>query len=728
MYFFFLVFAGEWDCSDGSDEQGIFIMNHLKEHNSKLMNLMEIKERCYQQYRLDNTPFSNICDISSEYPCFRTDTNDSFDLELNRPCINLTQLGDGQIDCLSGIDERNRLLCSNIGMLGFHFQLNESFCTEYINLCTNMHPWIPGNNIAYDTVCFHQRKQFKNGTNSTCTSLNDVMCLNDVCLKNARCNGEIECLYGEDEYRCASPGIRMLGYRLGKDMLQSVTLGQWKYPSETLLLEKNLSYHRNDTDASLWFIVDQKSSVSNYTTRVYSKRNSKDPSVYEIVRNSRPEIIMFEKHYLPFVCNRGLAVQYYTGDTVCFCPSSFYGFQCEFYSDRITVATHLNLTNYRSYLHQIAIIKILTIFFFKDQIIDYYEFHVNPQTQTNDNYIKQVIFFSYPRLKQFIQMKKTNRSGTQLYSVRLEAFNLHVNETIEPIGVWHYPIYFDFLPSFRLSKILRFNPSLSSFVSDPCSNHSCGKNGKCQEVINSNRSLPFCFCDSGYYGTHCEHYDEKCNNYCSPKSICKSNYSGIIRGNEQPLCLCSTSTFGKQCYLKNDHCRNNPCLHGGNCIVNYDLGDIDRYTCLCTDSFTGDMCQFPKEIVYITFVLSSDSTLQTNDIVATTVSYNDYHNKTLSFNVRHQQVYGTLPKHLKLIYSNKFDAHAPTTAILKLYGPNYYRENPNYYVLYFHPRRKKINITIDLTSENNCPLVQTLWYLVQGNDSSGKLECFCHDL
>ena len=92
--------------------------------------------------------------------------------------------------------------------------------------------------------------------------------------------------------------------------------------------------------------------------------------------------ITFEKHYLPFICNRGVAVKYYTGDTVCFCPPSFYGSQCEFYSDRITVATHLNLTNYRSSFQQTEVIKVLTTFLFEDQIIDYYEFHVNPQTQT----------------------------------------------------------------------------------------------------------------------------------------------------------------------------------------------------------------------------------------------------------------------------------------------------------------------------------------------------------
>ena len=113
-------------------------MDHLNEHNSKLMNLTETKDQCYEQYTLDNTPFSDICDISSEYPCFRTIIDDPFDLTLNRPCINLTQVGDGKTDCLSAIDERNRLQCSDLGMLGFHFPFDDNVCATYTGLCMKL--------------------------------------------------------------------------------------------------------------------------------------------------------------------------------------------------------------------------------------------------------------------------------------------------------------------------------------------------------------------------------------------------------------------------------------------------------------------------------------------------------------------------------------------------------------------------------------------------------------
>jgi hypothetical protein len=221
---------------------------------------------------------------------------------------------------------------------------------------------------------------------------------------------------------------------------------------------------------------------------------------------------------------------------------------------------------------------VLTTFLFDNRTIDYYEYHVIPQIQTKDNYIKEGIYF--------LEMKKNNRSGIQLYSVRFEAFNLHLNETIEPIGVWQYTIYFDFLPAFRLAKILRFDSLLPSFSDGPCLNNACGKNGVCQEVINSNRLSYFCSCNSGYYGIDCTYKDEECSgDYCSPISICKPKYGGILKGNQQSLCLCSASTLGNTCYLKNDNCRNNPSLHGGSCVVPYELADTDDYACLCANSF-----------------------------------------------------------------------------------------------------------------------------------------------
>ena len=720
-----VLFLGEWDCSDGSDEQRLFVEDYLSNHNSKLMNLMTIKQRCLGRYRQDNTPFSNICNLSYEYPCFRTGIDHVFDIKFNRPCINLTQIGDGKIDCLTGLDERNRLSCPNLGMLGFHFQFNDSLCISYLSLCTDSYPWKEGANVAYDTACFYHRNTFRNSTESNCYGWRDVMCFNDTCIKQARCNGRVECPHGEDEYRCVSSNQSPSQYRNTKDA-QFTPLQLPIYSSSGHLLQNSGPLFGDQSERTKLTQVTSNSQSAHHLTRVLGRDNSELKTVYETVRDAvGNREITFEKDYLPFICNRGLAVKYYTGHTVCFCPPSFYGLQCEYYSDRITVATHLQLNNSHSFLNQINVIKVLTTFLFKDEIIDYYEFYVDPQTKTNNNYVKQQIYFLYPRLEKFLQLKQTNRSSTQLYNVRFEAFKLHSNETIEIVGVWIYAIYFDNLPSFRLSKSLRFQSPVSSITNNPCLNQTCSQNGMCQKIINVNDLSYFCSCKSGYYGIHCEHYDEKCNHFCSPQSVCKPKYRGILTDNQQhPLCLCPLLRFGKRCYLRNDYCSKNPCLNGGSCIIRYELTDRNENICICTDSFQGDHCQFPKGMVNITFMFSSDTVLQADDVVAATVFYSNYQIPSLRFIIRHQQVYTGLPLHLKLFYSDKVAMYAPTTAVLKVYGLNYYLEEAKYYLLYFDPGRTELNITIDLTLENHCPLVETLWHLVKKTDKLGNLKCF----
>ncbi|CAF0932135.1 unnamed protein product, partial [Didymodactylos carnosus] len=436
-------------CTKSADPGCVYLRKYIQ--TSSENNTNKVKEQCHDQYPAHSVSFSDRCDLSSEYPCFRTDVDDVFNVEVNRPCINLTQIGDEKTDCLTGLDERNRLQCS-------YFELS-----------------------AINTI---------------------------------------------------------------------VT----KYSSFIARSSRILYVMNSKTD--------------DHKTRIFGADNSKLKTVYEIVGDSlKTRNITFENHYLPFICNRGLVVKYYTGYTICFCPPSFYGAQCEYYSDRITVATHLDLKKYRSSINEINIIKVLTTFLFEDEIIDYYEFYVNPQTQNGHNYIKKT----------------------------------------------------DLFPLSSTRKIY---------------------------TVEKNKS-------SGFYGTRCEHYDEQCQNYCAPKSICKPKYHGILTGNQRhPFCLCSISTYGPRCYFNNEHCQRKPCLNGGTCM-------------------------------------------------------------------------------LKPIYISKLDIYVPTTAVFKVYGANYHQEEPNYYLLYFYPNQTDINITVDLTSENHCPLVETLWHLVQTTDQSGELNdrsdflCLC---
>jgi hypothetical protein len=130
------------------------------------------------------------------------------------------------------------------------------------------------------------------------------------------------------------------------------------------------------------------------------------------------------------------------------------------------------------------------------------------------------------------------------------------------------------------------------------------------------------------------------------------------------------------------------------------MNDPGNYMCICTDLFEGNHCQDAKGTVNIDIISSLDA-------VATTVSFSDYQIPSLRFNVRHQQVHATLTSHFKLIYSQKENTFAPSIALMKVYSTNNRTEQPKYYVLYYYPNEKVIDITVNLTSENYCSAIET---------------------
>ena len=189
------------------------------------------------------------------------------------------------------------------------------------------------------------------------------------------------------------------------------------------------------------------------------------------------------------------------------------------------------------------------------------------------------------------------------------------------------------------------------------------------------------------------------------------------------MCLCPTSTFGIECYFKNEHCERNPCLNGGTCIVTYDFTDINKFLCICTDFFQGVYCQTQKGMVNITLVLSENSVIQRSEVVAETVFYSDYGISSLRFVYRHQRVYAGFSSELKLAYDKKRAKNAPTTAVLKVYEKSSVDKKAKYFLLYFHRDQQEMNLTSDLAWEHYCPLVETLWHLVERTGEN--VEIFC---
>jgi hypothetical protein len=134
----------EWDCSDGSDEENLFAFSHTITHN--------------------------------------------------RPCISLEQLGDGRVDCIGGIDERNTIQhCFLPTTLGRDFMCATSrTCIDEFDICKYQCPVLSDNFV----MCNYHTKSLSYFESY------DVTCLDGQWKKNVKSNRVHDCFYGEDEYMC----------------------------------------------------------------------------------------------------------------------------------------------------------------------------------------------------------------------------------------------------------------------------------------------------------------------------------------------------------------------------------------------------------------------------------------------------------------------------------------------------------------------------------------------
>jgi hypothetical protein len=242
-----------------------------------------------------------------------------------------------------------------------------------------------------------------------------------------------------------------------------------------------------------------------------------------------------------------------------------------------------------------------------------------------------------------------------------------------------------------------------------CSHQLCGINGRCLPIINHN-STYFCSCRSGFYGKHCQNYDVRCAKHCSPNSICKPDYGGIITSDRKPYCLCPKTHYGPTCALKNDQCSKNPCKYNGTCHMSYDPTDMQNYTCSCTGLYYGINCELPKASVTVII----DSTNSSLTAIATTIQFYDIDSRTRTdLFLRNQQVFDSVPQKTFLRHDQ---LTSPAIAILKLYGSDDLTREPTYYLGYVQQNLKDINVTNNL--ESKCSHVQSLWQLFQTNTSS----------
>ncbi|CAF2101483.1 unnamed protein product [Rotaria magnacalcarata] len=326
------------------------------------------------------------------------------------------------------------------------------------------------------------------------------------------------------------------------------------------------------------------------------------------------------------------------------------------------------------------------------------QFHFQRTNQST--IIKKYIFsFLYSHSSFFDQhriQRYQNRSyifTVQPYSVRIELYQRNQQEQLNFIGLWQYPIHFDYLPVFHLNKILRLN-DLSLFnISNPCLSNPCYyPNEQCHQLINDPKKF-ICLCQTNFTGENCLIKDQQCTNgYCSTKALCKPNYRSLLKGNTFPFCICSFDRYGDRCEIQHDICQFNRCLNNGICVPE----STHKIFCLCTEFFFGDRCQWKKS----SFHLILESQIYFQGVV---IQYFDIDFISFDLIFLHQQVYEILPSSLQYQHHQN---QMPAIVLARLYTS--FHISPNLYLLSLHIQSVSIDGKTFISQDNQCSHIQQL--------------------
>jgi hypothetical protein len=346
---------------------------------------------------------------------------------------------------------------------------------------------------------------------------------------------------------------------------------------------------------------------------------------------------------------------------------------------------------------------MVVLFLFENEIITNHIFHVRPVSDFFV-YTKKTIHLLYSRSFRLLQHKRQrylNQSKVaddHPYSVRIEMYERKDSGAPLLVAVWQYPVYFDYLPVFRLAKVLRLTkPNIKP---NSCSSNPCNQYQECQPLIND-KSKHICLCKGNFKGENCSIEDKQCaDGYCLYESICKPNYRGLLVGNQLPYCICPFDHFGERCHVRHDQCLLTPCQNNGSC---YSTSKPETTACICTEEYYGTNCELrkPEIKLYIN---------QSVSYTAAVVQYFYIDFIPLHLILVHQQVYRILPTLLEYRHGQKT---APEIILVKLYSSQI--EDPvQLYLISLHIGATSIYATTQLIEQNRCFDVRTL---ISSNDT-----------
>ncbi|CAF4178445.1 unnamed protein product, partial [Adineta steineri] len=478
-------------------------------------------------------------------------------------CVHQTYFCDGVFDCDDGEDELN---CTWTAKRWTFEEIcnrtNEHFCItqEYLEDPISRRPCISYGKAGDGHMdCIGGRDERNVFSCSDHRMLGDrFLCDNQTkCLNYTMiCDGVDHCLDRTDELICHWNR-------------SSCPAGYFACKSGTgcILSRCDVSGYCSDKSHFFWCPIstsknrgyreDKYQYVLNYEQSCYQQ--SINQQITRSVKTVSADVQTKEIFQFPLYgyCNRGFYLTISNGSKpLCFCPPSYYGNHCQYDSRRVTVRFRFD----RRHRFDIPIVLsvLVSLIYNESEIIDHqFVFDVN-----QDNAPKYNMYLLYPRPR-----------PRGLYSVRFEAYH-----TTSFVAAWQYKISpFDFLPAYRLAKILRFPVAALPVL---CTVNPCQNNGSCY-LMNSNQLL--CFCSREWYGRLCE--KPLRNVTCARHSLVRDRH----------ICICPYGYMQPQCFVRNWICEHSsPCPTISKC---YTLSQEppNRYYCLCE----GLMCNVRDALLTI---------------------------------------------------------------------------------------------------------------------------------
>jgi hypothetical protein len=644
------IYDMEWDCADASDAH--YWLNAITQ--SALIQA--------SNHNFHNRPYfiPSTCNHSDPFLCLSPEaTRQGFS------CFNLSQIGDGRIDCAGAIDERNTLRhCSQSSMLG------PSFRCASINTCIpyHLHCW---RGIRCPDQSDDEHWCSRQHQPSNCSDFRDFTCFDGRCVKGRRCDEYPDCLFGEDEYMC--------------DYLVSYRWNLTHYREQKLLLQRTsknivrLSQYLRDANVTQL----ELNSISTVQSPKHLSLNISSSTLS------------------PYWCNRGLGVLAYNNSIVCFCPPQYYGGKCEYHADRLSVVFRLDLSQsiFIDQNDQRILLKLVVLFFFNNQLLNIDQFHFHPSFELITP--KIVTHFLCPHSfssRQQRQERFFNRSSlltSQPYSIRIELYQTLRDKQPSLLALWKYPIFFDNLPVFRLVKVLHLIQSFHPI--NPCSSNPCDRNEQCQQLMN-NKSQYICLCKTNFKGENCSIKDTQCDKgYCAVHSLCQAYSRGLLRRDSLPFCLCPLNRYGDRCSIEHDRCLFNPCLNNGSCFPD---SQPDQVICICTKEYSGSRCQWRRPSIRLSLSIN----LQHRGAV---VQFLQIDLISLNLNLIDQQVFRTLPPLIEYFHRDQ-KTTLPDIVLAKIYS-SHEDLSPDIHLLSVHLNLHRFSLhgTTQISSLNQCSHLRT---------------------